>query len=1747
MKISELCSPRKGQSIPQFRRSLGLILVLASSLFGLSTSATQPLDNNEQLAKILALTVSHNAALPISFLPDPAINLPANGVVYLANIGLKEVAPIFVQPPDKVFTPTSGDRCSVSLAVPRTRKYTSNLLGLIDTSPMTDDWGDLGRRATYTSEPPLPGGWFPESGNPGIDVLLLAAELALEESDVERIDQPSLPYVVHANSIVRVDAFHPDLVRPQWDDGDHIPGLTWELGAGKQRIEWNATVLRTPATDVILPPITVGFSTLRYAHPWFKAGKGLKLLPAANRANSAALLQYLVQGGFIAANVAGALEREERAVHTRHQFITVHDVLPPEINFTNPIVELEASDLGGALKSRVWKDVLATVNASDPCDRQVSLSDDAPALLPIGDTEITWTVKDFGPTVDGGVNTTLASQIVRIADTQAPILVAPAGRIVEVPAGSAGISAEELMLGSARVVDLADAMPRVANDGPAFYRTDRRESISWSATDASGNQSTATQLVTVKTAGTNTAPTANAVTVSTRTSEHVDIVLSGSDLDEIDGRFDPLSVRIESRPQLGEFVAPLLPFFIEDYRTNPAGPYGEGFRLSNNRSKWLADNVCAENEAIDIDWVNNPEFVHVTDDGIHYMIDSFFKCQTRTSVSSNRRISKWDRDGNYLGMMSHSGSAETFVLDRDGFLYLVNRQGSGSSASATISQCRTDFDLSGQSCDRSWRIDTDSAPAPRIAPVGLSSARVDAERGILYLTDRIRAFAFDIRNSPLGQSEPPFLAHLNNGDKLIGNAQLNFSCANFGSNWRGYNLEVDSTGALYILDSCTSRVHKFEPASFLGDDSFVPGDYVGWLGKCDASTNKACDLENGHSKGYGCTHDTCTLTQANQPQGSEPGQFNLPAHFAMDPNDILYVADEGNARVQRFAPDGTFAGQAKSTGTGINNGDEGGFVLGNMGNPRAVSVNSSQFYVVDQVEDFMHVFETSPLKDITDSSATVTYASRFDVHTTIDEFSFSMNDGLATSEPAVARVNISRAFRDPTAESQSVVTVEDTELEITLIGDDPDGIAGVDFNGLDTLTYQIVQEPKNGKLTGSGDLRTYKPSQDYFGTDTFSYVAYDGNGTSAPAEVTITISPVDDAPRVASIETPERYGLGFPMPFAATFAEDEFVQHTSTLNWGDGSPVEPRGGLFEDEDGNPIIIDTVITEPQAGRGSAVSAHTYNAAGIYTIEWCIEDDAGQSCRDKSVTILPLAELHLGTPVDDTEYAPTDPVIVTLSLSNQEPIGFDGLTALAIQLDQEEDSMFKAVAVRSGPAGCTIRDQRLNCDLLALGVGDTVDIDVELRYTGEQNFSEQDFLIEFVATTATPSRGQVGVFAAVTLSDAVWAEDSDNDGLPDGWERANGLIVGVNDADADADLDGLTNAEEYELGTSPQLADTDGDGIDDRTEQLAGTDPLVGTDTDRDGLPNTDDADDDNDGMSDMYELAHGLDEFNPLDAMQDLDNDGFSNLAEALADSAADNASSMPEPLEGSPTLFAAVLPLARSTELGEPATAFATIINAGEEIAEGCAFAPLKPLPTTFSYIARNDATAIANQPVTIDSGRATNFVFRFDASAEIDERIDFRFDCANTEPAPLVPPINSFNLQVGAERTADVVALAAAGVDGVARLDPNNRVGAFAVASVNVGIGDWISAVPVASDGLPLVLGICATNPITAQCLGSGLPESDATVFVETGDVPTFSVFIQSALPVGLDPVANRVFVEFWDSKGVVRGSTSVAVTTDE
>lgn len=71
---------------------------------------------------------------------------------------------------------------------------------------------------------------------------------------------------------------------------------------------------------------------------------------------------------------------------------------------------------------------------------------------------------------------------------------------------------------------------------------------------------------------------------------------------------------------------------------------------------------------------------------------------------------------------------------------------------------------------------------------------------------------------------------------------------------------------------------------------------------------------------------------------------------------------------------------------------------------------------------------------------------------------------------------------------------------------------------------------------------------------------------------------------------------------------------------------------------------------------------------------------------------------------------------------------------------------------------------------------------------------------VRMTANDGAGHTGVTSAF---DVLAGADSDSDGMPDVWENAHSLAVGVNDAALDPDGDGMPNIEEYLANTDPRV--------------------------------------------------------------------------------------------------------------------------------------------------------------------------------------------------------------------------------------------------------------------------------------------------------------------------------------------------------
>jgi virginiamycin B lyase len=249
-------------------------------------------------------------------------------------------------------------------------------------------------------------------------------------------------------------------------------------------------------------------------------------------------------------------------------------------------------------------------------------------------------------------------------------------------------------------------------------------------------------------------------------------------------------------------------------------------------------------------------------------------------------------------------------------------------------------------------------------------------------------------------------------------------------------------------------------------------------------------------------------------------------------------------------------------------------------------------------------------------------------------------------------------------------------------------------------------------------------------------------------------------------------------------------------------------------------------------------------------------------------------------------------------------------------------------------------------------------------------------------------------------------------------------------------------------------------------------------------------------------------------------------------------------------LVAAVLPLSRSAVIGNPVTAFATIMNADVNGASTCAPALATPIPAAFAYQTTdpqtNAVTGTPNTPASfVPPGKSQTYVIALTPSATIPPtNVAFSFACSTAGPAPTVTGIDTLLLSASATPVPDIIAVAATADPGYVDISPTAGTGDFAVATANVGAAGQITVSADSGSGnLPVVVQVCQTNPTSGTCLAP--PAATSATTIAANATPTFGIFVTGLDVVQDLPALNRVFVRFTDSGGAIRGQTSVAVRT--
>ncbi|MEO8216509.1 MAG: Ig-like domain-containing protein [Acidobacteriota bacterium] len=149
-----------------------------------------------------------------------------------------------------------------------------------------------------------------------------------------------------------------------------------------------------------------------------------------------------------------------------------------------------------------------------------------------------------------------------------------------------------------------------------------------------------------------------------------------------------------------------------------------------------------------------------------------------------------------------------------------------------------------------------------------------------------------------------------------------------------------------------------------------------------------------------------------------------------------------------------------------------------------------------------------------------------------DSFTFQANDGLLSSSAATVSITLNPVNDPPVAGGQSVTTSEDSSKAITLTATDVDS---------PSLSYQIVSSPVNGTLTGTPPNMTYTPNANFNGSDSFTFTASDGALFSNVATVSITITPVNDAPSATPQTVTTNEGTAVAVTLAGTDVDGDFL------------------------------------------------------------------------------------------------------------------------------------------------------------------------------------------------------------------------------------------------------------------------------------------------------------------------------------------------------------------------------------------------------------------------------------------------------------------------------------------------------------------------------------------------------------------------------------------------------------------------------
>ena len=472
---------------------------------------------------------------------------------------------------------------------------------------------------------------------------------------------------------------------------------------------------------------------------------------------------------------------------------------------------------------------------------------------------------------------------------------------------------------------------------------------------------------------------------------------------------------------------------------------------------------------------------------------------------------------------------------------------------------------------------------------------------------------------------------------------------------------------------------------------------------------------------------------------------------------------------------------------------------------------------------------------------------------------------ITATDPAGASASASFTWNisnpAPLAVNDLATTAEDTPVTISVLANDvdPDG---------DPLTV-IAATAANGAVTINPDgTLTYTPAANFAGSDTISYTISDGQGGTSTANVTVTVTAVNDTP-VVTTPLPARSGAdGETVSLAAgpSFADpDGDVLSFAATGLPAGLAIDPATGLItgtiapDASAASPYTVTITATDPT---GATVST---------SFSWTIANPAPVAASDTAVTAedTPVTIAVLANDVDPDG----DPLVITAAtaangvvtinadgtLTYTPAANFNGSDTISYTISDGSDGTSTAtVAVTITPVNdapvaradvaATDEDTPVTIAVLANDSdvdGDpltvtaasaangsvTINADGTLTYTPAANFNGTDTL------TYTISDGQGGTATAtatITIAPVNDAPVAVNDAAVTAEDTPLTIAVLANDADGDGDPLTITAA----IAASGSVTiNADGTLTYTPSADFAGTDTITYTVSDGQGGTST----------------------------------------------------------------------------------------------------------------------------------------------------------------------------------------------------------------------------------------------------------------------------------------------------------------------